>query len=593
MNDQSTPRKTVSIWYLLRYFKGYWGAVIVTMLFLVLSKIATSLDPIYLKKIIDGVIGNSPWHALVLVLIIYFGLKLADAIFEFLRDYIFAPAELGLSKKLSSDLFERLLTLQIQYHHNQKIGGLARQITRGGRAIATILDFLVINILPTVIELIIVTALLFKLYRPEYAIITFVTIIAYAVFTVWATEKRQKFRLGYLSADDEVGGRETDALGNIETIKYFNNESQELRQYQPSVTKRYTLGVISNRIFALVASGQMVILIIGLGLILVLAVRQALAHVLTIGDLVLLTTYIVRLSAPIGVLGFMYRTLKDGFNDMDGMAKILQEPITIIEPTHPTIIKHPRGKIVFDKVSFSYNPQRQILRAISFTAQPGQKIAFVGPSGVGKSTIVKLLFRLFEPTSGSIKIDDVTIAALGKEGRRNLMAIVPQDPALFNATIGDNIRFALSREKSRDKPNATQQEIEQAANLASLDKFIESLPDKYATMVGERGVKLSGGEKQRVAIARAVVRNPKILVFDEATSSLDSKSEKSILAALQTVAKGRTTLAIAHRLSTIANYDVINVLDKGQIVESGTHTELLKLNGLYAKLWRIQSKKHD
>jgi len=273
------------------------------------------------------------------------------------------------------------------------------------------------------------------------------------------------------------------------------------------------------------------------------------------------------------------------------MAKVLNEPLGISEPKHPKLPKNPKGKIVFKNVSFGYNDKRQILKDISLTVKPGQKVAFVGPSGVGKSTIVKLLFRLYEATTGEITIDGVSITELGKDGRRALMAIVPQDPALFNATIGDNIRFALSRAQSRDSHFSTQKEIENAAKLASLDTFIASLPDKYDTTVGERGVKLSGGEKQRVAIARAVIRNPKILVFDEATSSLDSKSEKTILGTLNIASKGRTTVAIAHRLSTIADYDVIYVVDKGVIAEHGTHAELLRSEGLYSKLWRIQAKK--
>lgn len=583
MQNEKSSQKPISIWYLLRYFKGYWGAITATMLFMILSKVAASFDPIYLKKIIDGVTDGKTFNAILVVVIIYFALKLITAIFEYLRDLIFAPAEMGIARTLSVELFSHLLSLPIKYHHDQKIGGLSRKITRGGRSVQFILDFMVINILPTAFELIFVTILLFKLYAPVFALITFITIIVYTIFTIWATEKRQKFRLGMLQADDEVAGLEVDALTNIETVKYFNSEASQMERYHPAVNTRYDLSVSSNKLFALISSVQGIILLVGLGLILYLAIRQTLVGILTIGDLVLLTTYIMRLSAPIGVLGFIYRQIKDSLADLDGMAKILNEPIGIAEPNHPNIPNNPKGKIVFQNVSFGYNDKRQILKDISLTVKPGQKVAFVGPSGVGKSTIVKLLFRLYETISGEINIDGVSIADLGKDGRRKLMAIVPQDPALFNTTIGDNIRFA--------KPNATQTEIKNAAKLASLDTFIQSLPDKYDTVVGERGVKLSGGEKQRVAIARAVIRNPKILVFDEATSSLDSKSEKAILGALHNASEGRTTIAIAHRLSTISDYDVIYVIDKGSIIESGRHTALLAKKGLYAKLWRIQAKK--
>ncbi len=582
MTFDKHTQKPISIWYLLRYFKGYWGAISATLLFMVFSKIATSFDPIYLKKIIDGVVSQGSFKALLVIIFIYFALKIITALFEYLRDLIFAPAEMGIARTLSTELFSHLLSLPINYHHNQKIGGLSRKITRGGRAVSFILDFMVINILPTIFELIFVTILLYKLYAPIYALITFTTIVIYTWFTIWATEKRQKYRLGMLNADDEVAGLEVDSLTNIETIKYFNNEVTQLKRYQPLVDNRYNLSVTSNKLFALISGVQGIILLTGLGLILFLAIRQALNGIITIGDLVLLTTYIMRLSAPIGVLGFIYRQIKDGLADLDGMAKILNEPQTIKEPPRTTILKNPQGKIVFDNVCFGYSSKRQILKDINLVIEPGQKVAFVGPSGVGKSTIVKLLFRLFETSKGNIYIDNITIGKLGKQGRQNIMAIVPQDPALFNSTIGDNIRFA--------KPNATQEEIENSAKMASIDQFIQSLPDRYNTLVGERGVKLSGGEKQRVAIARAVIRNPKILVFDEATSSLDSKSERTILTALRNASKGRTTIAIAHRLSTINDYDIIHVLDKGAIVESGTHQELLKLNGLYAKLWKIQAK---
>ncbi|KKP87791.1 MAG: ABC transporter, ATP-binding/permease protein [Berkelbacteria bacterium GW2011_GWA2_35_9] len=585
MSFDKQTQKPISIWYLLRYFKGYWGAIIATLLFMALSKIATSFDPIYLKKIIDGVTSQSSFKALLVIIFIYFALKIITALFEYLRDLIFAPAEMGIARTLSTELFSHLLTLPINYHHNQKIGGLSRKITRGGRAVSFILDFMIINILPTIFELIFVTILLYKLYAPIYALITFSTIIIYTWFTIWATEKRQKYRLGMLNADDEVAGLEVDSLTNIETIKYFNNEITQLKRYQPLVDNRYNLSVASNKLFALISGVQGIILLAGLGLILFLAIRQALNGIITIGDLVLLTTYIMRLSAPIGVLGFIYRQIKDGLADLDGMAKILNEPQTIKEPSRPTLLKNPQGKIVFDNVCFGYSSKREILKDINLVIEPGQKVAFVGPSGVGKSTIVKLLFRLFEASKGNIYIDNITIGKLGKQGRQNIMAIVPQDPALFNSTIGDNIRFA--------KPNATQEEIENSAKLASLDQFIQSLPDRYNTLVGERGVKLSGGEKQRVAIARAVIRNPKILVFDEATSSLDSKSERTILTALHKASKGRTTIAIAHRLSTINDYDIIHVLDKGAIVEKGTHQQLLKLNGLYAKLWKIQAKQEN
>ena len=575
-------RQPLKLSYLLRFVRPYAGLTAATVAFLIAGRITDTLGPLWLKKIIDAITTQNALNSISKLIAFYFVLRFLTALFDYLRDYIFSPAEMGIARTLSDKLFEHLLNLPVQYHVEQKIGGLSRQITRGGRAVTFILDFFVINILPTILELIIVTGLLLKLYPPEYALITFITVISYGWFTMWATEKRQKFRLGANLADDEVAALEVDTLANIDTVKYFNNEPELRRRYWPAITKRYDLSVASNQLFALISGGQAVILLTGLGLILWLGIQQTVSGHLTIGDLVLLTSYVAILSAPINVLGFVYRQIKDGLADLDGMAAILQEDITILEPDQPVSVAQAKGEVVFDKVEFAYRADRQIIKNISLTVKPGQRVAFVGPSGVGKSTIVKLLFRFFDPTSGHILIDGVNLKDLDKDTRRSLFAIVPQEPALFNTTIAENIRFG--------KPDATQKEIEEAAKLASIDTLIEKLPEKYETLVGERGVKLSGGEKQRVAIARAMIRKPKILVFDEATSSLDSHSERAIQESLDAIAHGRTTLAVAHRLSTIANSDCIYVLNEGGIAEQGTHSELLQKNGLYAKLWRVQSE---
>jgi len=553
--------------------------------FLIAAQITAALDPVWLKHIIDGITAGKNLAALWPVVAVYFSFKLATAFFQYLRDLIFSPAEMGISKTLSERLFHHLLSLPISYHVDQKIGGLSRKITRGGRAVTFILDFLVINIVPTIVGLVVTTAFLLRLYPAIYAVITFTTVVAYAWFTLWSTEKRQKYRLGANLADDEVASIEVDALTNIDTVKYFNNERELEQRYQPSVLKRFQLATTSNQLFALISGIQALILLLGLGLILFLAVRQTIAHTMTIGDLVLLTTYIVQLSEPINTLGFVYRNIKDGMADIAGMSTILQQDINLKEPENPKPLDAPKGKIEFNQVGFGYASRANVLKDVSFTVKPGQRIAFVGPSGVGKSTIVKLLFRMYDPTAGEILIDGVNLLDLSQDTRRHVFAIVPQEPALFNATIGENIRFG--------KPDATDEEVDAAARAASIEKFIKGLPEKYDTIVGERGVKLSGGEKQRVAIARAIIRNPKILVFDEATSSLDSHSEREIQDALDTISEGRTTVAVAHRLSTVVNSDQIYVMNKGSIAEQGTHTELLKKDGQYAKLWRLQAEGKD
>lgn len=589
-------KPVVNLWYLTRYLGAYRWPAIWTMIFLIAGRIASSLDPIWLKKIIDQIATHHPvasgpgtggvgqstvWMGLGGLVAIYFGLKALTFVFDYLRDVIFAPTEMGIARTLSRQLFTHLLDLPVAYHYEQKIGALSRQITRGGRAITFLLDFTVINILPTMVELVVVAALLLRLYPPVYASITVLTIAAYSWFTVWSTEKRQIYRLGANEADDEVAGVEVDALTNIETVKYFHNEDQMRRRYLPAIDLRYRLNVLSNRLFALISAGQALILLVGMGLILLIAIRAAIAGLMTVGDLVLLTTYMVRLSAPIGVLGFVYRAIKDGLADMDAMARILAETSTLPEPEHPRALPHPRGEVELQDVTFAYPNKPPVLRNINLQVTPGQRVAFVGASGAGKSTLVKLLFRLFDPTGGQILVDGVDLRELSWSTRRELLGLVPQETALFNTTIEENIRFG--------KPEATTEEVRQAASLASLDALLAALPEGLQTVVGERGIKLSGGEKQRVAIARAIIRNPRILVFDEATSSLDSKSEQMIQQALDAIAEGRTTIAVAHRLSTIAHSDTIYVLDHGVIAESGTHQQLLAQGTLYAMLWQIQA----
>ncbi len=578
-------KHSIPLTYFFRYFRPYLTMVILTFVFLIGARVALTFDPLILKKIIDAVSTKSPLGVAASLLLLYFGLRLISNLLEFLRDYVYSPVMMGVSRDIEMAVFDHLLKLPVSYHADQRAGNASRALARGSRAIGFVLDFSISQILPPMFELLFVTILLLKLYSWQFGVVTLGTIVFYAWFTIWSTEKRTKFRFQGNAKDDNASGVLVDSIANIDTVKFFNNEQLMFDMFAKLKEEWLKLMVKNNRLFAAVYSGQGVILLIGLGFILTLAVKQAILGTMTVGDLVLVSTYIVRLSGPITTLGFVYGQFKNSFADLDTMARILNQDIEVKEPKQPVAIDKPNGNIVFDQVNFNYVGRVKTIHNLSFKVKSGEKIAFVGPSGSGKSTIARLLFRLYDINSGKILIDGVDVTKLDGATRKKILSIVTQEPTLFNDSIADNIRFG--------NPEATDEQVKEAATTAGIADFIEGLPDKYQTLVGERGIKLSGGEKQRVAIARALIRDPKIIIFDEATSNLDSRTEKAIQEALANAASGRTALTIAHRLSTITSSDMIYVLDKGEIKEQGTHQELLAKDDLYAKLWAIQSKNPD
>lgn len=566
--------------YILSCCKKYTIPLIFGFIFLIGAKIASTTEPIILRNIINDLTTNASFGVILILLISYFSIKLIEIFSEFIRDWILAPVIMGISRDFEKEVFTKLLKLPISYHVDQKTGAAARAVTRGSQAVEFILDFSISQFLPPVFELIFVTVVLFKLYSWQFSVITLVTIVLYTIFTIWGTEKRVVYRGKSNDNNDASSAVLVDSVLNMDTVKYFAQEKNQFNKFSFFKNKWFNFAVIDNRVFASIYSGQGLILLTGLGLILYLAVLQTTKNIMSVGDLVLVTTYIVRLTAPITTLGFIYGRFKNSFADIANMTKILNEKNDIIEPVQPVEIKNPKGNLTFERVSFNYHKNKKVIQDLSFEIKPGTRVAFVGPSGAGKSTIAKLIFRLYEPTTGSILIDGVNINEIGSENKAKIVSIVPQDPALFNDTIENNIKFGA--------PKASKNALIKATKSAQIHDFITSLPEGYNTMVGERGVKVSGGERQRIAIARAILCNPKILIFDEATSNLDSHNEEKVLETINNVTKGRTSISIAHRLSTIVKSDIIYVLKNGIIVEKGNHKELLSTQGVYANLWNIQ-----
>jgi ATP-binding cassette subfamily B protein len=488
-------------------------------------------------------------------------------------------------RRLSNKVLPHLHKLSLRYHLERRTGNVVRDLERGTSSISQILNYLVFNIVPTFAEFILVAFILLGQYEAKFAIITFSTVAIYISFTLWVTEWRMHYRHKMNSLDSESNGQAVDSLINYETVKYFNNEAFEVNRYDTTLSEWEDAAVTSQTSMSILNFGQGAIIAVGLTFIMIFAGQGVIDGKMTLGDLVLINTMMLQLFMPLSFLGIIYRMLKHTLADMDMVFNLLDEDLEIKDVNNAKELKHVKGEIKFEHVDFSYNEDRKILHDISFTVKPGQKLAIVGHSGSGKSTLARLLFRFYDVSNGCILYDDQNIAEVTQSSLRQAVGIVPQDTVLFNESILYNIEYA--------KPNASKEEIIHAAKLANIHEFIEGLPEGYDTAVGERGLKLSGGEKQRLAIARVILKGSPILIFDEATSSLDSKSEKVILEALSSVAQTHTTLVIAHRLSTITDSDEILVMDKGRIVEQGSHSELLAKSGVYADMWSLQLQESD
>ena len=576
-------------WYNIRqmmpFVWAYKGRVLLALSCLVISKLAMVGIPIVLKYIVDALDKDAGQVVVlpVIFLLAYGALRFINSGFNELRDAIFARVRYHAMKSLSVTTLTHLHNLSLRYHLERNTGAISRDMERGAQSISSILNYLVFNIIPTAAEFTLVASILFIQYDNHFAIIIFVTVIIYIAFTLMVTEWRMHYRHEMNALDSSANGRAMDSLMNYETVKYFNNDDHEINRYRETMGEWEEAAVNSQNTMSTLNFGQGAIIAIGVTGIMYLAALGVSKGELSLGDLVLINTMMLQLFLPLNFLGIIYRALKYSLADMDMVIKLLQKPIEIndSEEAKPLVLKN--TSVEFKQVGFKYNDNRTILSDISFKVEDGKKLAIVGPSGAGKSTIARLLFRFYDISSGEILISGQNIAKVSQKSLRQAIGIVPQDTVLFNDSILYNIRYA--------KADASEQEVFEAARLADIHDFIQSLPEGYATIVGERGLKLSGGEKQRVAIARVLLKNPPILVFDEATSSLDSQSEKNILSELYKISRDKTTVVIAHRLSTIVDADTIVVLDQGRIKEQGNHQQLMEKGGIYSELWTIQQRK--
>lgn len=569
---------------LWHYLLEYKGRITLAMSCLVVAKLASVGLPFILKDLVDGLDANKTAQALsvpVGLVLAYGAVRLLTVITGEIRDTLFGRVTERAIRRLGLAVFEHLHRLDLDFHLERRTGGLSRDIERGTSGVSFLMRFMVFNIVPTLLEIALVIGIFFFNYGIAFAAITFCSVLAYVLFSVLATEWRTEYVRDAAKADSLSNTRAIDSLLNYETVKYFNNEQYEADRYDQALAL-WEVAKRNNRLslFAL-NGGQALIIALAMTAMMALAAYKVTYGEMTLGDFVLINAFMMQLFMPLNFLGFVYREIRGALANIERMFSLLDKQPSIVDPLSPLAFEPRQGELVFEQVSFSYDG-RPILQDVSFKVAAGKKVAVVGDSGAGKSTLIKLLFRFYDVKQGSIKIDGQDIRHLTQAALRRAIAIVPQDTVLFNDSLLENIRYG--------RPSASDADVLKAIKLADLEQFIGSLAKGWETKVGERGLKLSGGEKQRVAIARAILKGSPVLVFDEATSSLDSRSEQAILSALRDVAKGHTSLVVAHRLSTIVDADHIVVLSQGRIVEQGDHNALLQRDGLYAKLWRIQNE---
>ena len=568
---------------LLPYLWEYKWRVVVALSFLVTAKLANVGVPLVLKDIVDTLDTSKAVLVLPFTLLVAYGaLRLSTVLFAELRDVVFVPVTHRAARRIALAVFRHLHALSLRFHLDRQTGGMSRDIERGTRGISTLLSFMLFSIIPVVLEFVLVAAVLFAKFDWRFVAVTFAAVIVYIAFTIGITEWRSAIRKRANELDSKANTRAIDSLLNYETVKYFNNEEYEARRYDDSLQRYEVMAVRNEASLGLLNVGQAGIIAVAATALMVLCAQGVVARELSIGDLVLVNGLLIQLYIPLNFLGMAYREIKQALIDMERMFGLLEQHREVDDAPDAQDLPEGPAAVRFDAVDFGYDPRRQILHGMTFEIPPAAKVAVVGSSGAGKSTLARLLYRFYDVTGGTVNISGVDIRKLRQTSLRSAIAIVPQDTVLFNDTILYNIQYG--------RPAASHDEVVAAAKAAHIHDFILSLPDGYDAMVGERGLKLSGGEKQRVAIARAILKNPRIMIFDEATSALDSRTEQAIQRELNAIAQGRTTLVIAHRLSTVMDADEILVLEQGRIIERGCHAGLLERGGAYAQMWALQQQ---